>query len=259
MDPCRVGTNLNNARAMIRTNLGVPREFANKMSANAICKAYKNCKHTTILPPMDFHMVNGQGYCIDPRSPLSVKDYLVLFGKEGDLNRIAKKVGLVPIGLSRKILKASIIDMLKSLDISEPIELPSKRAPRTSSSNNLGNLNQFPSEAPSGSRNELPSGNGLPSASLSNNKGSLSNGGVAKINYNYNNKNNYNTPGLPPKHVHPTKFTIKVKRKSNNYNYSNSNSNSNNVHNKLNRELEKMAAQARLIKREIGSENNYSL
>ena len=140
MDPCRTGANVANSRAMIRSNLGVPRAYANKMSVNNICTAFKNCQKTNILPPMDLHTVGNHTYLIDPRSPISVNDYVVLFGK-GDLKRIAKKVGLVHLGLSRNIIKAGIIDVLKSLHICEPIELPTKRTPSLTPKNSVGNMN----------------------------------------------------------------------------------------------------------------------
>lgn len=271
MDPCRVGANLNNSRAMIRTNLGVPKEYANKMSANAICKAYKDCRNTTILPPMDFHMVDGRGYCIDPKSPLSVKDYIVLFG-EGDLTRIAKKVGLVPIGLSRRILKASIIDMLKSLGICEPIKLPFKGSPKTNNSfptpvtnnglpasNNGGGL----PGTNAGQGNALPStsqGNALPGGSQE----SPEESGLPTSSF-----------VLPPKNVHPSRFKMS-NNKHGNYKYGNyrrrlfNNDNDNYNYNrykygyknkgsqqkKLEEELKKLANQTRKIKNEIGANNN---
>ena len=208
MDPCRVGANLANSRAMIRTNLGVPREYANKMSANGICTAFKNCQQTNILPPMDFRTKGTKSYLIDPKSPISLSDYLILFGK-GDLKRVAKKVGLVHLGLSRSVVKAGIIDMLKSLKICEPVELPSKRTPKTVM--NLGN----------GNRN-MNTGNGNRNMNTGNmNTGNMNTGnmntGTRTPNFNRNtgnsstsSNNSSSEPNWSPNGMPPTKKEFKI-------------------------------------------------
>ena len=208
MDPCRVGANLANSRAMIRTNLGVPREYANKMSANGICTAFKNCQQTNILPPMDFRTKGTKSYLIDPKSPISLSDYLILFGK-GDLKRVAKKVGLVHLGLSRSVVKAGIIDMLKSLKICEPVELPSKRTPKTVM--NLGNRNR-----------NMNTGNGNRNMNTGNmNTGNMNTGnmntGTRTPNFNRNtgnsstsSNNSSSEPNWSPNGMPPTKKEFKI-------------------------------------------------
>lgn len=220
MDPCRVGANLANSRSMIRTSLGVPREYANKMSANGICTAFKNCQQTNILPPMDFRTKGTKSYLIDPRSPISLSDYLVLFGK-GDLKRVAKKVGLIHVGLSRTVVKAGIIDMLKSLNICEPVELPTKRTPKSPNVNMNGNMNTG-----SGNRNLMNTGNGnrnlMNNGSMNNgdsfnkkpfNNGSSSNNSFNKKPFNNGSSSepNWSPNGMPPINrkefkIHPRGF-----------------------------------------------------
>lgn len=217
MDPCRTGANVANSRAMIRSNLGVPRAYANKMSVNNICTAFKNCQKTNILPPMDLHTVGNHTYLIDPRSPISVNDYVVLFGK-GDLKKIAKKVGLVHLGLSRNIIKAGIIDVLKSLHICEPIELPTKRTPK----NTVGNMsltrnmshgntgNHVNTNLTGNNKNRMNSDGNTGNMNLGGNTGNNKN--LGNLNGNRLNMNNsFSSNGMPPMNtkrfvVHPSKF-----------------------------------------------------
>ena len=163
---------------------------------------------------MDFRTVGNRSYLIDPRSPISLNDYIVLFGKGGDLKRIAKKVGLVHFGLSRTIIKAGIIDMLKSLKICEPVELPAKRSPKVNMENlNTGNLNRTPNSGNLNTGNRTPNsgnmnmGNRTPNSGNMNTKNSWNTGST-------NTKNSWNSNsespnGMPPYkkfEVHPTKF-----------------------------------------------------
>jgi len=129
MDPCVPGAATADARTFARVHLGVPHKYANKMTAKQVCKAIKACKNTNIMPPMDYTVFDGKGYLIDPETPLSIEDYIALF-KKGDLvkiQKIARKLGLVPATISKKELVNNIVAMLKSFKFAEPIELPSKR------------------------------------------------------------------------------------------------------------------------------------
>lgn len=220
MDPCRVGANLANSRAMIRTNLGVPREYANKMSANGICTAFKNCQQTNILPPMDFRTKGTKSYLIDPKSPISLSDYLILFGK-GDLKRVAKKVGLVHLGLSRSVVKAGIIDMLKSLKICEPVELPSKRTPKTvmnlgngnTGNMNTGNMNTGNSSnfnRNTGNRNTGNMNTGNRNSSNFNSTGNSSNFNRNTGNSSTSSNNSSSEPNWSPNGMPPTKKEFKI-------------------------------------------------
>lgn len=222
MDPCRTGANLANSRAMIRSDLGVPRAYANKMSANSICSAFKNCKQTNILPPMDLHSVGNRTYLIDPRSPISVNDYIVLFGK-GDLKKVAKKVGLVHLGLSRNIIKAGIIDMLKSLRICEPIELPAKRIPKNTTNLNGNRVNSVGNSVGNTGNTGNRVGNSIGNMNLGGNTGNrvgnsvgitgnLGRNNLGNTGNRLNMNNSFSSNRMPPVSsskrfvVHPSKF-----------------------------------------------------
>ena len=129
MDPCVPGISLANARAHARIKLGVPSKYANKMSVAGICKAAKQCKTTNIMPPMEYRQFKGKMYLIDPKSPLSIKDFVLLLGKGStdDIKRIAKLIGLVTNSVTKSELKSNIIKILQTLNISEPIEIPVKQ------------------------------------------------------------------------------------------------------------------------------------
>ena len=147
MDPCVPGTSLEDARASARAKLGVPAKYAAKMSVESICKAFKFCKKTNIMPPMDYRRLEDKVYLIDPKSPLSIQEFTVVLGT-GDLTRIAKKLGLMTNDISRSELKSNIIKILQTLNISEPIELPSHKV-REVLSENLGvRNNAIPSPSP---------------------------------------------------------------------------------------------------------------
>jgi hypothetical protein len=149
MDPCVPGTSLEDARASARAKLGVPAKYAAKMSVESICKAFKFCKKTNIMPPMDYRRLEDKVYLIDPKSPLSIQEFTVVLGT-GDLTRIAKKLGLMTNDISRSELKSNIIKILQTLNISEPIELPSHKV-REVLSENLGvrnNAIQSPYSSP---------------------------------------------------------------------------------------------------------------
>jgi len=129
MDPCVPGISLADARSFARVKLGVPGKYASKMSSLQICKAARTCKRTNIMPPMEYHAVNGKMYLLDPKSPISIKDFLKLLGNGSvdDIKKIAKELKLISEYISKKELKSNIIEMLQSLKISEPIEIPGKR------------------------------------------------------------------------------------------------------------------------------------
>jgi len=144
MDPCVPGTSLEDARASARAKLGVPAKYASKMSVNSICTAFKACKKTNIMPPMDYRRCEGKVYLIDPKSPLSIEDFMTVLGpgQLSDVQRIAKKLGLMTNGTSKSELKSHIIKILQTLNISEPVEIPSQKV-RKVISENLGNGSNY--------------------------------------------------------------------------------------------------------------------
>jgi hypothetical protein len=132
MDPCVPGVSIENARAHARVKLGVPAKYANKMSVSSICKVSKMSSKTKILPPMEYRQYKGKMYLIDPKSPLSIRDFILLLttGKTDDIKRIANEMGLLTDSISKSEIKSNIIKLLKVLNISEPIEIPTRK-PRT--------------------------------------------------------------------------------------------------------------------------------
>lgn len=154
MDPCVPRNNAGaDARSYARVKLGVPPKYAKKMSAKQVCAAAKACKSTNIMPPMDYRVYKGKGYLIDPETPLSIQDYIAVF-KQGDLTKIKKiagNLGLVPASLSKRELITNIVEVLKSFNLAEPIELPYKRSRGAGNSNasmGLGNASMGPGLAP---------------------------------------------------------------------------------------------------------------
>jgi hypothetical protein len=143
MDPCVPGISLANARAHARIKLGVPSKYANKMSVAGICKAAKQCKTTNIMPPMEYRQFKGKMYLIDPKSPLSIKDFVLLLGKGStdDIKRISKSIGLVTNSVTKSELKSNIIKILQTLNISEPIEIPVKQVRNKVPLNNMSGNN----------------------------------------------------------------------------------------------------------------------
>ena len=157
MDPCVPGTSLEDARASARAKLGVPAKYAAKMSVNSICTAFKACKKTNIMPPMDYRRFEGKVYLIDPKSPLSIEDFMMVLGpgQLSDVQRIAKKLGLMTNGPSKSELKSNIIKILQTLNISEPVEIPSQTVKKVISEN-LGNGSNY-NVSPVPSNNVTPS------------------------------------------------------------------------------------------------------
>jgi len=161
MDPCVPGISLADARSFARVKLGVPGKYASKMSSLQICKAARTCKRTNIMPPMEYHAVNGKMYLLDPKSPISIKDFLKLLGNGSvdDIKKIAKELKLISEYISKKELKSNIIEMLQSLKISEPIEIPGKRV--SNFKEKVGNGNGFEEGSSGNGLERGSSGNGL--------------------------------------------------------------------------------------------------
>ena len=170
---------ISNVRALIRSELGVPKNISNKMSKSNARQSFKTCKGSSILPPMDFKKFGEDIYLIDPKSPLTARDFAILFGKNTQLDeikRISKKLGLVAEYQNIRVLKSHIIQILKILEISEPVQLPhSKKKSVPPLNSNTGNF-----VPPSNSNNSIPpSNNSVPS--LPNSTPSFNTGGGPPI------------------------------------------------------------------------------
>jgi len=98
------------------------------MNRNNLCNAYKRCgKDATSLPPMSFAKTTKHVYLIDSNSPITAKEYGIIFGngKLSEFKKIATKLGFMVTPLDKKNeLKGKIIEILKKLGLSEPIQLP---------------------------------------------------------------------------------------------------------------------------------------
>jgi hypothetical protein len=157
MDPCVPGTKNSNARVAARIKLGVPDKYAKGMTAESVCRAINICKHTKIVPPMEYSVYKGKMYFIDPKSPLSVRDFVEMFSKGGDIKSAARKLKLVTENITDRELRSNIIDVLKNLNISEPIEMP-MRAKKNATTPNNGNA-RIPNNG-NGNGNARTPGNG---------------------------------------------------------------------------------------------------
>ena len=126
MDPCLPGVSIADARTIARVKLGVPSQYVNKMSVAQVCKAMHLSRKTNIMPPMEYRTYKGKTYLIDPKSPLSISDFVTFLQAKsvGEIAPVARKLKLVTEYVSKKELKTNIIKILQALKITEPIEIP---------------------------------------------------------------------------------------------------------------------------------------
>ena len=151
-NPCNANANLQDIQRRVRTNFFVPKKFASKMSQENICSAYKNCKNATSLPPMKFHQSMGKFYLLDSKSPLSAKDYKILFAngsKVSQLKLVSKKLDIVfgkDVKITKTLLRTNIIENLRKMNIKEPILIPirCREKVKKNAANNKNNLNVDP-------------------------------------------------------------------------------------------------------------------
>jgi hypothetical protein len=183
MDPCLPNVSLADARMIARAKLGVPPQYAAKMTVAQVCRGMHMSKKTNIMPPMEYRSYKGRNYLIDPKSPLSISEFVTFLGATSvsELVPVARKLKLVTDYISKKELKTNIIKILQSLNISEPIEIPFKmKIPNSimngNSISNLSNTNRS-----NGNR--------------SNTNGNHSNTNRSNTNGNHSNTNRSNTNG----------------------------------------------------------------
>ena len=193
MDPCNPNTNVENARSTLRSNMGVPKRYAKTFSKKMICNAFRKCKRSNVFPPMAMKMVDGYVYLIDSHSPLTAKEYRLLFeiGKKSDIVKIAKKLGVVELDKPIGELKSDIISILDNMDILEPIKamkVEKKKEMVMTNGNMFNNKNMFNGNGNNGGTNNKNLFNGNGNNGGTNNK-NLFNGNV---NTNTNNKNMFN-------------------------------------------------------------------
>src|SRR5210317_1088692 len=137
MNACDPDANIANLRKLIKLSTGI----SIKLTRNDICQVYDDIQAGKLpLPPLVLD--SKTSYLIDKKSPLTPKDFDVLFdssSKRTDLKRIARKVGLVK---TEQMTKNQIFDAigkrLRYMNVHEPIKISRKRL-ATSKTNTAAN------------------------------------------------------------------------------------------------------------------------
>ena len=113
--------NLTETRAKALLGLGLNKKnLANRTNAQ-LARALNQCAGTSLpLPPMTKTILNGYEIYTAVGSPLSARQFVNLFAGK-TLGPIARKVGLVPTGISKRVLKGLILKKLVDLKVPEPI------------------------------------------------------------------------------------------------------------------------------------------
>ena len=171
MDTCDPNAEIADLRKLIKMNTG----HSIKLTREQICQVYDDIQGGKLpLPPLVLD--SKMSYLIDKKSPLTPKDFDVLFdssSKRTDLKRIARKVGLVK---TEQMTKNQIFDAigkrLRYMNVHEPIKISRKRllssksntAANNAAVNNLGLNNAAANNAAAnnlGLNNTGNSGNNL--------------------------------------------------------------------------------------------------
>ena len=126
MDTCDPNAEIADLRKLIKMNTG----HSIKLTREQICQVYDDIQGGKLpLPPLVLD--SKMSYLIDKKSPLTPKDFDVLFdssSKRTDLKRIARKVGLVK---TEQMTKNQIFDAigkrLRYMNVHEPIKISRKR------------------------------------------------------------------------------------------------------------------------------------
>jgi hypothetical protein len=202
MDTCDPDADISNLRKLIKMNTGE----SIKLTRDQICQVYNDIQAGKLpLPPLVLD--SKTSYLIDKKSPLTPKDFDVLFdssSKRTDLKRIARKVGLVK---TEQMTKNQIFDAigkrLRYMNVHEPIKISRKRlatsktntAANNAAVNNLGLNNTAANNAAVnnlGLNNTGNSGNnlGLNNTGNSGNNLGLNNTGNSGNNMGLNNTGN---------------------------------------------------------------------
>jgi len=126
MDTCDPDADIANLRKLIKMNTG----HSIKLTREQICQVYDDIQGGKLpLPPLVLD--SKMSYLTDKKSPLTPKDFDVLFdssSKRTDLKRIAKKVGLVKTEqMTKNQIFDSIGKRLRYMNVHEPIKISRKR------------------------------------------------------------------------------------------------------------------------------------
>ena len=139
MDACDPGTESGNIRRLIKLHTGE----TVKLSRAKVCEIMKAAKENrSPLPPLG--LTRDKKYLLDAKSPLTQRDYEILFkstSKLTDIKRIAKKSGLIQLDKTISDLKGAIGRRLRSMNVREPVLLHGRATTqRVSSDNKFYNL-----------------------------------------------------------------------------------------------------------------------
>ena len=139
MDACDPGTESGNIRRLIKLHTGE----TVKLSRTKVCEIMKAAKENrSPLPPLG--LTRDKKYLLDAKSPLTQRDYEILFkstSKLTDIKRIAKKSGLTQLDKTISDLKGAIGRRLRSMNVREPVLLHGRATTqRVSSDNKFYNL-----------------------------------------------------------------------------------------------------------------------
>src|SRR6056300_1709862 len=132
---CDPSINIGNLRQFVKTNMGIDI----KLSREELCEAYASIQNGQLpLPPLV--MTKDRTHLLDKRSPLSQKDYNLLFSATTllkDLQRIARKIGIKKLdSYTKDQLRNLIGGQMKTAGIREPIRFARTVTKRQSVTNN---------------------------------------------------------------------------------------------------------------------------
>ena len=134
MDACDPGTESGNIRRLIKLHTGE----TVKLSRTKVCEIMKAAKENrSPLPPLG--LTRDKKYLLDAKSPLTQRDYEILFkstSKLTDIKRIAKKSGLTQLDKTISDLKGAIGRRLRSMNVREPVLLHGRATTQRASSDN---------------------------------------------------------------------------------------------------------------------------
>jgi len=127
IDTCDPDADVSTLRKLIKMNTGQ----TIKLTKEEICDVYEDIKRGKLpLPPLV--MNSSKTYLLDKKSPLTPKEYEVLFkssSKRTELRKIAKKVGLMDVEkLSKCDLVSDIGKRLRYMNVHEPVQFFKKTA-----------------------------------------------------------------------------------------------------------------------------------
>jgi hypothetical protein len=202
MDACDPDAEIADLRKLIKMNTGE----SIKLTREQICQVYDDIQEGKLpLPPLVFN--SRMGYLYDKKSPLTPKDFDVLFSsasKRTDLKKIARKVGLKQTDqMTKNQIFDSIGKRLRYMNVHEPIKISKRRVMvsktntavnNTTAVNNLGLNNTTAVNSVVGNSNGNRNLNNITGGNINRkfNNNSAFGGSPGNRNANVSNKRNFN-------------------------------------------------------------------